>query len=283
MSDLSAQRRFFAEEVQIASNVRTPALVEALATVPRERFLPAGPWTIRSDADFGAGPRTTPDADPRHVYHNIAIGIDPARMLFNGAPGLLAKAIDALSLRPGDRVLHVGTGTGYFTGLMAHCVGSSGRVVGIEVDAGLAARAQENLAAMRWVDVRHGDASGTFDEKFTAILINAGVTHPLDSWLDALAPGGRLVLPLTATMPAMGNIGKGLMVLVNRNETETFSARPLAFVAIYSAIGLRDEAINAELGKALQKQPFPPLKTLRRDVHERDETCWLHGLHFCLK
>ena len=283
MSDLSAQRRFFAEEVQIASNVRTPALVEALATVPRERFLPAGPWTIRSDADFGAGPRTTPDADPRHVYHNIAIGIDPARMLFNGAPGLLAKAIDALSLRPGDRVLHVGTGTGYFTGLMAHCVGSSGRVVGIEVDAPLAVQARENLASMPWADVHQGDGTETFEDTFTAILINAGVTHPLDSWLDALAPGGRLVLPLTATMAAMGNIGKGLMVLVSRTEAESFSARPLAFVAIYSAVGLRDEAMNAELGKALQKNPFPPLTALRRDAHERDDTCWLHGTRFCFK
>src|SRR6185503_12102600 len=97
VTDLTAQRRFFAEEVQMASNIRSAAVVEALATVERERFLPPGPWMVRGEADFMAPPRQTPDADPRHVYHNIAVGIEPSRMLFNGTPGLLAMAIDALN------------------------------------------------------------------------------------------------------------------------------------------------------------------------------------------
>ena len=91
--DLAAYRRFFAEEIQTAANIRSAAVVEALAAVPRERFLPPGPWTIRSEADFGGGPRQTPDADPRHVYHNIAVAIDAARMLFNGAPSVVAMAM----------------------------------------------------------------------------------------------------------------------------------------------------------------------------------------------
>jgi hypothetical protein len=53
-------------------------------------------------------------------------------------------------------------------------------------------------------------------------------------------------------------------------------------VAIYSALGIRDEALNAEIGKGLQKNPFPPLKTLRRDPHEQTEACWLHAPGFCL-
>ena len=146
MSDLSAQRRFFAEEIQVVSNLQSTAVISALSTVARERFLPPGPWTIRGEADFQAAPRQTPDADPRHVYHNVAVAIDPARMLFNGAPGLLAMVIDALALRAGDRVLHIGTGLGYYTALIAECVGASGRVVGLEVDAALAADARANLA-----------------------------------------------------------------------------------------------------------------------------------------
>ncbi len=134
MTDLTAQRRFFAEEIQVASNLQSAALVDALAAVPRERFLPPGPWTIRGEADFQSPPRLTPGADPRHVYHNVAIAIDPARVLFNGAPGLLALAIDALKLKPGDRVLHLGTGLGYYTAIMAHCVGPTGRVLGLDVD-----------------------------------------------------------------------------------------------------------------------------------------------------
>jgi protein-L-isoaspartate(D-aspartate) O-methyltransferase len=53
-------------------------------------------------------------------------------------------------------------------------------------------------------------------------------------------------------------------------------------VAIFSAVGIRDDAMNAELGRALQKNPFPRLTSLRRDAHDRDDKCWLHGSRFCL-
>ncbi|MFI5177569.1 MAG: protein-L-isoaspartate O-methyltransferase [Vicinamibacterales bacterium] len=283
MTDLAMHRRFFAEEIQVASNLRNPAVVDALATVPRERFLREGPWTIRGEADFQAPPRQTADGDPRHVYHNIAVAIDPARMLFNGVPGLLAMAIDHLGLRPGGRVLHVGVGTGYYTAIAAHCVGPSGRVLGIEVDESLAAEARANLASMAWAEVRHGDGSGDLGESFDAILVNAGMTHPLESWLDALADGGRMILPLTATMPGMGPIGKGPMVLLTRTAAaDVLDARLVGFVAIYSALGLRDEPLNQRLGQALAKMPMPPLKHLRRDRHDATDTCWLHGPTSCL-
>ena len=286
MTDLAAQRRFFAEEVQVCSNIRSAAVVEALATVPRELFLPAGPWTVRGETDFAAAPRQTPDADPRHVYHNVAVALDAASQLFNGAPGLLAMAIDALELRPGERVLHVGAGTGYFTALTAHCVGPSGRVVAVEIDADLAGRAAASLATMPWVEVRRGDASEPMadtSETFDAVLINAGVTHPLESWLDCLSSSGRLILPLTATMPAMKQIGKGLLLVFTRTpDPSTFGARLLTFVAIYSAIGLRDEEINARIGQALARNPFPRLQTLRRDAHQPSARCWLHCERFCL-
>jgi protein-L-isoaspartate(D-aspartate) O-methyltransferase len=283
MSDLGARRQFFAEEIQVAANLKSPALVAALAAVPRERFLPPGPWTIRGEADFQAPPRQTADDDPRHVYHNVAVAIDSSRMLFNGAPGLLAMAIDALALKAGDRVLHLGTGLGYYTALIAHSVGSTGRVLGLEVDAQLADSARTRLASSPWVEVRHGDGAGALDEAFDAMLINAGVTHPQDAWLDALAPGGRLILPLTVTMPAMSTIGKGLLLLVTRSDDpRRFSARVLTFVAVYSGIGLRDETVNASLGTALGKTPFPPIASLRRDAHEASSSCWLHAPTFCL-
>lgn len=244
------------------------------------------------EADFQSPLRYTPGDDPRFIYHNIAVGIDPGRMLFNGAPGLLATAIDALALQPGQRVLHIGAGTGYYTALIAHTVGSGGRVAGIEVDAELAAEAAANVSDTPWVDMRHGNGAEPLDATFDAILVNAGVTHPQRSWLDALAPGGRIMLPLTATMAvpgaahpagaAMANIGKGLLILATRTDDPlVFSARVVTFVAIYSALGLRDDAINAELGRAMAKMPFPPVRRLRLDAHEPDASCWLHSSHAC--
>jgi protein-L-isoaspartate(D-aspartate) O-methyltransferase len=106
--------------------------------------------------------------------------------LFNGQPGTLGVWLDALDLVPAARVLHVGCGLGYYTAVIAHSVGPAGRVLALEVDPTLAAEARLNLASLPWVDVRHGDASQLPDETFDAILVNAGVTHPLDGWLDAL-------------------------------------------------------------------------------------------------
>ena len=199
--------------------------------------------------------RQTADADPARVYHNIGVAIDPERQLFNGQPATLAPWIDALELAPGSRVLHVGAGLGYYTAVMAQCVGATGRVLALEADEALAAQARRNLASMPWVDVRADASAQPSGETFDAILVNAGVTHPLDAWLDALAPGGRMILPMTATMPAMGNIGKGLVFLVARDAGGSFSARVAGFVAVYSAVGIRDEFLNAQLGKKMMAGP----------------------------
>ena len=279
--DLHDRRRFYAEEIQVIANIRTPALFEALAHVPREKFLPPGPWLIRSEIDYAGGPRQTPDANPLHVYHNTAIAIDPARQLFNGAPSLLCICIDALGLTPGARALHIGCATGYYSALMAHTVGATGSLVSIEVDESLAAAARSNLEDMNWVTVRHGDGTDVTPDSVDAILVNAGMTHPHESWLNALRPGGRLLFPLTFTVPQMGPIGKGVMTLVTRNG-DTWDARIVTMVAIFSGVGLRDESMNDRIREAFMKGQLPSFKRLRRDPHEPEAACWLHGETFCL-
>jgi protein-L-isoaspartate(D-aspartate) O-methyltransferase len=284
MLDMNQRRRFFAEEIEAIANLKTPGLIDALSTIPRGAFLRPGPWLVLGEGDLAGGPRQTPDAAPRHIYHNLAVGIDPARRLFNGGPATVATMIDALALAPGDRVLHVGCGLGYYTALMAHVVGANGRVVGIEVDETLASEASANLASMPWVEVRCGDSSGDLGEMFDAILVSAGVTHPEETWLSALSADGRLVEPLTVAMPAMGaTIGKGIVTLITRaRDDSSLGVRVVTFVAIYSAVGLRDEIIGAQLGRALQRNPFPRLTRLRRDAHEESDACWIHTARYCL-
>lgn len=278
--DLDERRRFYAEEIEGIANLRTRTLVEALAHVPRERFLPPGPWLIRSEVDYGGGPRQTPDANPRHVYHNIAIAIDPERQLFNGAPSLVCMCIDALALTAGARVLHVGSGTGYYSALIAATVGESGSVVAFEIDESLAEDARRNLQESAWVEVRHGNGTDVPREAFDAIFVNAGVTHPHEHWLDALKPGGRLLVPLTFTTPPMGAIGKGVMTLVTRNG-DVWPARVVTMTAIYSALGIRDDTMNVRIREAFMKGMMPAFTRMRRDVHEPSPECWLHGDVFC--
>ena len=287
MIDLVDRRRFFAEELEAVCKLRSPVLVDAFATVPREQFLPPGPWDVMAESDFMSGMRLrpTPDADPARICHNISVAIDPARQLFNGQPGTLGVWIDALDLIAGSRVLHIGCGLGYYTAVMAHCAGATGRVVAFEVDEAMAAQARQNLASFAWVAASHGDGSAALDETFDAVLINAGVTHPLDVWLDAVAVGGRMILPLTTTIPAMGaTLGKGLVMLLTKQEAGDFSVRVLTVVAIYSALGVRDTGMNDRLGKIMMSGPmkWQALKKLRRDSHDESPTCWLHGEHFCL-
>jgi protein-L-isoaspartate(D-aspartate) O-methyltransferase len=293
--DPALRRRFFAEEIEAVCRLRSARLVDAFASVPREAYLRPGPWTVLSDADFVTGMpayRQTPDADPARVNHNIAVAIDPERQLFNGQPGTLAVWLDTLDLAPGSRVLHVGCGLGYYTAVMAHCAGARGRVLAIEADPQLALEARGNLSSMPWVEVRHGDAAQPFDERFDAIVVNAGVTHPLDGWLDALAPadpasgacGGRMILPLTATMAAMGPIGKGLVFVVTNDGSESaMSARVLSMVAIYSAVSIRDADLNDRAGASLRGGPaqWMAVKRLRRDDHEAAPSCWMHGRGVC--
>lgn len=292
MIDVDAYRRFYADEIEAVARLRTPALVEAFAAVPRERFLRDGPWTILADAEYAAGAvanvpavtRTTPDADPRRVYHNIAVAIDPERRLFNGQPSTLAVWLDALRLGPGLRALHIGAGLGYYTAVIAHSVGPAGSVVAYEVDEGLAGEAARNLAGYPAVRVRHGDSTRVDEGPFDAILVNAGVTHPLDVWLDQLATGGRMILPVTVAMPAMGRtIGKGLVFQITREADSSLVARVAGFVAIYSAVGIRDDEMNGRIGQAMQAGPgrWSGVTRLRRDPHEPSSSCWLHGRSTC--
>src|SRR5207302_2906792 len=106
----------------------------------------------------------------------VLVAIDAARGLNNGQPGSLAAWLDALELRRGASVLHVGCGVGYYTAIIAETVGPEGCVTGVEVDAGLAERARANLANLPNVSVVCADG-GEYDAGAAdAVFVNAGAT-----------------------------------------------------------------------------------------------------------
>jgi protein-L-isoaspartate(D-aspartate) O-methyltransferase len=262
----------------VAARLRSAALVEALAHVPRERFLGPGPWQV-VDRLTPAGLRyvTTPDANPAHVYADVLIAIDASRGLNNGQPSGLASWIDSLELRAGERVIHIGCGTGYYTAILAEIVGRDGRVIGVDVDPQLVQRARENLSYLDQARVIGGDDIRFEPGGVDAVFVNAGATHPLPQWLDALDLGGRLLIPLTASKGPEG-FGSGGMFLVRRT-TGGYAVRCVSGVAIYPCIGVRDSSLNLELWRL--KGTESQVHSFRRDAHERDATCWLHSPYGC--
>jgi protein-L-isoaspartate(D-aspartate) O-methyltransferase len=285
MMSIEECRSFYAQEVKLAAGVTTPGLVEAYARVPREEFLGPGPWQIGSAegrAMSAAGlvqlAYVTVE-DPRDVYHNVVVSLDREKDINNGQPSALGRWIDALALKTGDRVYHLGCGVGYYTAIMAEVVGPSGSVVGLELQSELAERAKKNLAAYANVTLATGDGA-TFDPgERDAMLVNAGVTHPRTLWLDRLREGGRLLVPFTLAMNA--TVGQGVMTKIVR-ERGGYSAELVSPLAIFSGGSMRDPELEPRMLKALTSGGLLKLKSVRRDAHEPAESCVLHGKEVCL-
>ena len=264
-------RRFYADELCRINRIDAPAILAAFATVPRERFVGPGPWTIQSS---GTDWFTESD-DPRHVYRDALIVLDSAKRLNNGQPSLWAYHLSLLGLRPGDSVLHLGCGTGYYTAILAELIGPQGKVTAIEIDEGLAARAAIALEPWPQVTVIHADgAKGSFDLA-DIIVVSAGATHPLRAWLAALKPEGKLLFPLTSTR------GPGAMAYLTRKYTDLFAATLCGSVFFVDFEGARDPAASNELAQALKRDRGASVRSLRRDAHEKDASCWLHGHGWC--
>ena len=285
MMTLDDCRLFYAQEVRLAANLDSPALVEAYARVPREKYLGPPPWQIGS-ADLramsvsGLGKLTyrTTD-DPRDLYHNVVVALDAAHDINNGQPSALAFWIDALELKAGDRAYHLGCGVGYYTAIIAEVVGAGGSVVGIEVQPELAARAKENLACYPNVTVHAGDGAAFDPGACDAMLINAGVTHPHPLWLERLREGGRLALPLTMTVTP--TVGAGIVAKITRRGP-AFSAEVVSPVGIFSCTAGRDPQLEPLLKQAFTSRALLKLKSVRLDAHAPAETCLVHASSVCL-
>jgi protein-L-isoaspartate(D-aspartate) O-methyltransferase len=159
---------------------------------------------------------------------------------------------------------------------MAELAGPTGKITAIEIDTGLAERARTALIPWPQITVAKADGASMYLEPVEVVVASAGATHPLLSWLDALMPGGRLLFPMTATE------GVGRMLLVTREAEDGFAARFLGRVEFIDFDGARDPNASRRLAAALGRNCGRTVRSLRRDRHTKDRTCWLHGDGWCL-
>ncbi len=276
-------RALYARQIKTTANIRSESLVRALATVPREEFVGVGPWRTLARPAPGQREAIISDvSDPGELYADVAVYLDQSKNLTNGNPSTLAPWLDALGLSEGKSAFHLGCGTGYYTAVMAEVVGSSGRILAAEIDTALANQARSNLSRYPNVQVVEGDGADLDIGVRDAILVNAGVTHPTGRWLDSLTIGGTLVLPMTIEL-GIPHVGKGLAIRILRRES-AYEANFLPVpVMIYSCSSVRDPDIAAAFGKQMMAGgTFNAVRSLRRDTHVQEASCWLHSTAFCL-
>jgi protein-L-isoaspartate(D-aspartate) O-methyltransferase len=264
MERLTDFRNVFAQIVVARGGCpQNAALRHAFASVPRHAFLGDGPWVVTED-----GARTLSD-DPAVTYQDIGIGLAPG--IPTGLPSLHAALLDSAALQSGERVMHVGAGTGYFTAILAELVGPSGRVAAFEIDEQLAAKAREHLAAWPWVSVEARSGVQAPAEAVDLVYVNAGVQQLPAPWVHALAPGGRLVVPLVTTT------GQGAVYLVRRDAGTAYAARFLCRARFVPCVGTQDEAASARLDEVFRTEVAQAVRSLRLGADKPTDTAWAIG------
>lgn len=197
-----------------------PWLRTAFEAVPREDFVPDLVWWPRQTED-GLYPLLDRAQRPRQwleaVYRPLAAlitqiadgAVRPEKGPTNNGdftssiscPAVVVQMLRHLALEPGERVLEIGTGTGYNTALLAQ---RAARVVSVEIDRGLAAHAVERLGHVVGcaveVHAEDGEQGWQPGAPYDRIISTAAVRHIPRAWLDQVKPGGVILTPIDTPM-----------------------------------------------------------------------------------
>lgn len=195
-----AERNRMVDEYIIPRGIKDPAVLAAMRGVPRHRFVP----TMYSG----------------FAYMDGALPIGHGQSI--SQPSLVALMTEALALKKTDKVLEVGTGSGYQAAILAEL---ADKVLTVEIVEPLAREAERTLSELgyRNIRVRVGDGYQGWPEEapFDAIIVTAAPDHVPPLLLNQLAVGGRLLLP----------VGRFFQTLeLYRRTTEGYERKTLTLV-----------------------------------------------------
>ncbi|MFE6056762.1 methyltransferase domain-containing protein [Kitasatospora sp. NPDC056446] len=196
----------------VAGGALSSEWLPAFTAVRRELFVPDRIWPGIADGTRQnplVDRATDPGAWERAVYSDIPLttqwddgehqgnGLGTTPTSSGSMPTMVASMLRDLDVRPGDRVLEIGTGTGWNAGLLSHRVGGS-NVVTVEYDPAVAQGARENLQRAGLAptvvegDGRQGWAEGA---RYSRIIATCSVLEIPPAWLEQSAPGAVIVAP----------------------------------------------------------------------------------------
>lgn len=175
LPDPAAARARMVSTQLVARGIRSPAVLQAMGAVPRERFVDAALAPL--------------------AYRDGPLPIGAGQTI--SQPYIVARMAEAAALAPGDSVLEVGAGSGYAAAVLGRL---AAEVCALERHAALADAARARLQALGVanVDLRHGNGTLGWPEarRFDAIVVSAGGAEVPPALKAQLAPGGRLVMPV---------------------------------------------------------------------------------------
>jgi protein-L-isoaspartate(D-aspartate) O-methyltransferase len=208
---LEAVRADVARNDQVLGRGRLSAAVDAaMAAVPRHEFVP-------------------PEL-ARHAYENRPLSIGHGQTI--SQPTIVALMTDLLALEPSDRVLEVGTGSGYQAAVLSEVV-PDGRIHTIEIVPELARSARKRLKALAYDNVRVHTGDGYLglpgEAPFQGIMVTAASEEIPPPLIEQLAPDGRLVMPVGS------RTGAQWLTLLAKDEDGEISRRvllPVRFVPL---------------------------------------------------
>ena len=185
-----------------------PRVLQAMATVPRHVLVPEA----RRDAAY--------ENRPLPIGHGQTIS----------QPYIVALMTDLLKLKPGDRVLEIGTGSGYQAAVLAEL---GHQVYSIEIIEPLGERARRDLDRLGYenIELQFGDGYYGWEEHapFEAIIVTAAASHVPPPLIKQLRPGGRMVIPVGSRFMVQQ------LVLVDKDregEVTTRQILPVRFVPL---------------------------------------------------
>lgn len=161
--------------------IQSASVMAAMRTVPRHLF---APWLSLEEAY----------SDRAWVLPEMIA----ETMSTISQPTAVAMMLEGFALAEGQRVLEIGTGTGYNAALMAYIVGESGQIITVDIEQPLVEAARIRLVDHSNVKVIHGDGGQGFSAgaPYDRIVATVGVWDLPPTWLEQLKPDGQLVVPL---------------------------------------------------------------------------------------